>query len=68
MANAKAKPIRLIDLLGAINLEDFVIITYNNGRNTYSNQVKNAEVDFKEYLTKPVLGIRSDGGSIRIFI
>lgn len=67
MPRVKAKPIRLIDILNAINEDEYVKITYNHGRNTYSNTSKLAEVDFKDYLGTEIIGITASG-TIHIFI
>lgn len=68
MAAIKAKPIRLIDLLNSINQEEYVLITFNNGRSTYSNSVGRAEIDFKPDLGKEIKGITVRSGTLNIFI
>lgn len=68
MGAIKAKPIRLIDILGVMHEDMYVIITFNGGRNSYSNAVRQAEVDFKPELGKEVKGVATSNGVIQIFI
>ena len=68
MPRIKAKPIRLIDILNTINENEIVKITYNHGRNTYSQTSKQLETIFEKDLGTEVIAVTSDGGTIRIFI
>ena len=68
MAAIKAKPVRLIDILHTINEGEFVLITYNNGRSTYSNTSSMAEADFKSELSKEIKALTCSGGTVHIYI
>lgn len=68
MPKIKAKPLRLIDVLYAINPDEIVKITYNHGRNTCSWPVRQLEVEFSKDLGKEIIGLTSGGGTITIFI
>ena len=68
MGVIKAKPIRLIDQLNVMSKDMYVIITFNGGRNSYSNKVGQAEIDFKPDLGKEVKGVTTSNGVIQIFI
>lgn len=68
MGAIKAKPIRLIDILGCMNLESYVVITFNNGRNSYSNTVRQAERDFSKELGAVLKGLTVSSGVLQVFI
>ncbi|MBR1454366.1 MAG: hypothetical protein IJ593_06950 [Lachnospiraceae bacterium] len=66
MAKAKAKEIRLIDILGTIAENEYVVITVNC-RDSYHYTAGVAEVELEKYLTAIVRGVTADG-VIHIFI
>ena len=68
MAALKAKTVRLIDFLYLLGPQQYVIITYNRGRNYYSNTSEVAEVEMKEYLGCEVKGVAINSGTIQVFI
>lgn len=68
MGAIKAKPVRLIDILGCMNRESYIVITFNNGRNSYSNTVRQAEKDFSKELGVALKGLTVSGGVLQVFI
>ena len=64
-----SKVLKLGTILNAINASEFVLITYNHGRNTWSGPAGVAETNFKEELATEVIEITGqEGGAIKIFI
>lgn len=68
MPAIKAKPVRLIDVLGTINEQEIVVITFNHGRNSCSNTVAFLEDEFKRDLSTAIKGMTCRGGAINIYI
>lgn len=68
MPALKAKPVRLIDLLYTMAETDFIVVTTNNGRNSYSNTVTIIEAQFKNELGKEIKGLKVNGGTLQVFI
>lgn len=68
MGAIKAKPVRLIDLLGTLNEQEIVVIRLNSGRNSFSNTVGNLEKELRSELNKNINGITCMSGTINIFI
>jgi hypothetical protein len=67
-APAKAKPVRLIDLLYCMNEEDYIVVTINHGRNSISNSAKVIESTMKDYLTSEIKGLKVNSGTIQVFL
>lgn len=64
-----SKILKLGTIINAINPKEFVLITYNHGRNTWSGPAGLAEINFKDELATEVIGITGqEGGAIKIFI
>lgn len=68
MPAIKAKSMRLIDILGVMNLDEYVLVTYNRGRNTYSGTVENVENTFRKMLGSEIKALTADGSTIKIYI
>ena len=68
MPAIKAKMPRLIDILGAINENEIVVVTYNHGRTTYSNTAGMVEQDLKRELSTTIIGMTCDSGAIHIYL
>lgn len=68
MGAIKAKPVRLIDLLGTLNEQEIVVVRLNSGRNSFSNTVGNLEKELRSELNKNINGITCMSGTINIFI
>lgn len=67
-AQAKPKHIRLIDVLNTINENEYILVTLNNGRNTFSHSVHRMEAVLKDYLTSEIKALTVNCGVIQIFI
>lgn len=68
MGRVKAKPIRLIDFLGLLDINAIVKITIL-GRGQYELTVGQAEVELSNYMTNTVKGIIGQPNSaIHVFI
>lgn len=68
MPAIKAKPVRLIDILGTINEQEIIKLTYNHGRNSCSNTVAFIENEFKRDLSTTIRGMTCRNGKINIYI
>lgn len=68
MSRLKAKPIRLIDILGILDDQDIIVVMFKNGsRLTHSNYVRQLRVQLEKYLGCNIVGMIS-GGSITVMI
>lgn len=63
-----SKTLKLGTLLNAINTQEFVLITYNHGRSTWSGPAGQAETVFAKDLGMPIIALTAQGGTIKAFI
>lgn len=68
MPAAKAKAIRLIDVLGAISVDEYITIISNHGRKSTKGTTGRMEEEFKSELTAPVKALTHQYNMITIYI